>query len=114
MAPAAPYQAQKLVDDGNPYPLLLDEEQVLAQRIELGSQTRLAFLFNLRAWLRWLRAFARNRRQWRLTGRYSNVPGIVIVDADCAVRYVYRGSSIGDYPSMQTVLAELDQVLQHP
>lgn len=112
MAPAAANQAQTLITRGHPFDLYLDPDRAIAKHVDLGRQSRLAFLLNLKAWLRWLKGFLRIRRQWRLTGHYSYVPGVVIVDAQGVARWVHRGKSIGDYPKMSEVLSALDAILK--
>jgi hypothetical protein len=111
VAPAAANQAQTLLDRGHPFDLFLDPGHAIADAVDLGRQSRTSFLLNLKAWLRWLKGFIRTRRQWRLTGHYSNVPGVVIVDAEGVVRWIHRGRSIGDYPKMSEVLSAVDAVL---
>jgi len=61
----------------------------------VGRQSLLRYVLNLRAWLRWLWAFVTNRRQGKITGHHSNLPGVAIVLSDGSVPYLYRGTGIG-------------------
>jgi len=65
------------------------------------------FLFNIKGWWRYLRAAARNHRQGKVTQRYSVLPAIMVVLPDGDVTYLYRGTSIADYPPLETTLEEL-------
>ncbi|MBT8202746.1 MAG: redoxin domain-containing protein [Acidimicrobiia bacterium] len=107
VGPRAPDQAARLTDNGYPYPLLLDPDYQLGTAIGVGRQSLTRYLFNLRAWARWLAAFLTNRRQGRITGHYSNLPGTVIVDGTGAVHWVHRGTGLGDHPPLRRILREL-------
>ncbi len=90
-----------------PYRLLLDPDDRLTPALDLHRQSLLGFLFNLRAWLRWVRAFLRHRRQYRITGHYSAVPTVAVVTPDGGVPWIRRGRGIGDYPPLDDALAAL-------
>lgn len=107
VASSAQYQAEHLMDTTIPFPLYLDYDRALYAALDIRSQTLLAFVFNLRAWVRYLRALIRNRRQYKITGHYSTLPAVAIVLPDGTVSYLYKGSGIGDYPSVEVVLARL-------
>ena len=91
-----------------PFDLYLDPEQLVNQRIGSEGQSLARFLFNLPAWWRYLKAFFAGHWQRRVTGHYSNVPAICVVDADAQITYAYMGTGIGDYPPLQTELNALD------
>ena len=106
VAPAAFYQAVAL-QPKLPFPLYLDPEQKLSDIFKLRRPTLLAWIINLPAWMRYLRALLRNRRQYRITGHFSNVPAVAIVDAHGSIEYLHRGGSIGDYPAVADVIERL-------
>jgi hypothetical protein len=110
VGPKAPRQAAKLLADGYPYPLLLDPDYKLGTAIGVGRQSLAGYLFNLRAWGRWLWAFVTNRRQGQITGHYSNLPGTAIVDASGEVHWVHRGTGLGDHPPVKRILKQLDSL----
>jgi len=108
IAPATSYQAEHLMNTSIPFRLYVDEGQLLRDRIGIGKQSLSRYLFNVPAWWRYTKALARNHRQGRITGHYSNLPGICVVDAQGVVTWAHRGSGLGDYPSLAVVMAELD------
>ncbi len=107
VGPTAAYQAKRLTSGRIPYRLLLDPERRLSRALDLQRQSLAGYVFNLRAWLRWLRAFAGNRRQFKITGHYSDVPAVAVVTPDLSVTYLHRGTSIGDYPPLDDALTAL-------
>ena len=106
VGPAARYQAAHL-SQSLPFPLLLDPELTLQRVLGLRRQSRWAFVLNIRGWLRYVRAFVRNRRQGRLTGRPETLPAVVIVTPDRRVQWLHQGLSIADYPRTSLVIERL-------
>jgi hypothetical protein len=107
IAPAAPYQADHLMDSSIPYDLFLDPEQRVSERVGVPKQSMARYLFNISAWWRYAKALLSGNWQRRITGHYSNLPGIVVVNSSCEVTFAHRGSGLGDYPSLESVIAEL-------
>ncbi len=107
VAPAASYQAAHLMETSVPFHLLLDKHHDLSRRIDLGTQSIWRFVFNLKGWWKYATALLRNHRQGRVTQRYSVLPAIMVVTPSGEVTYLYRGSSIADYPPIGRVLEEL-------
>ncbi len=87
--------------------MLVDPARASYDAFGMGRQSLRRFVFDLRAWSRWLRHFPRHG-QGRITGHYSTTPGVVIVDAAGIVQYRYRGSALGDYPKLDDVLGALE------
>ncbi len=110
VGPRSPGQAAHLLANGYPYPLLLDPDHELGTAIGVGCQSLARFLLNLPAWARWLWAFLTNRRQGRITGHYSDLPGTAVVDAAGEVRWVHRGTGLGDHPPISRILRQLERV----
>ena len=106
VAPAAFYQAVAL-EAKLPFPLYLDRQQQISNIFGLDRPKLLAWILNLPAWMRYLRALLRNRRQYRITGHFSNVPAVAILDRHGSIAYLHRGSSIGDYPAVTEVIEHL-------
>ena len=111
VAPAAPYQAAHLMETSIPFELMLDRDHGLSRRLELESQTLTAFLFNVPAWWKYGLAFARNRRQGRITASHDSLPAIAVADPLGTVTYLHRGDSIADYPPLSEVLSALAALL---
>jgi peroxiredoxin len=111
IAPASAAQAENLMGTTVPFQLLMDPDQLVGARIGLGTQSFGRFVLNMPAWWRYLKAFFSGNWQRRITGHYSNLPGVCVIDAHGNVMYVYTGSGLGDYPPLETVLDELDALL---
>lgn len=111
VAPAAGFQATHLMDTSIPYELLMDPEHALSRRLDVGTQSLVRFVFNLKAWSNYTMAFARNRRQGKITQSYAALPAILVVDAQARVTYLHRGTGIADYPPLTEVLGELAKLL---
>lgn len=109
MGPTAPHQAAYLVASGYPYPLLLDPDYNLGSALGVGRQSLAGYLFNLKAWVRWLWAFVTNRRQGKITGHYSNLPGTAVIDGSGEVHWVHRGTGLGDHPPVHRILQQLTE-----
>jgi hypothetical protein len=112
IAPASAAQAENLMGTTVPFQLLMDPDQLVGARIGLGKQSFARFVLSMPAWWRYLKAFFSGNWQRRITGHYSNLPGVCVVDAQGSVTYVYKGSGLGDYPPPATVLDELDALLK--
>lgn len=111
IGPAAAYQAQLLAErTGIGFPLLLDPAHEVVRRTGMHRQSLIRFVFDLRAWLRWLRAFFR-RGQGRIVGAYWETPAILVLDEHARVRWSHLGRSIGDYPPIETTLEELRRII---
>lgn len=110
VGPKAPHQAASLIASGYPYPLLLDPDYHLGTAIGVGRQSLAQYLFNLRAWARWLWAFVTNHRQGKITGHYSNLPGTAVIDKSGEVHWAYRGTGLGDHPPIRRILQELQRL----
>ncbi len=106
---AADYQAQALMDDGLPFPALVDPESNLYRAA--GIRRLSWWEFFKPGWMRmYWRAFRRGGRQAKITGDWLQLPGLLILDGDGVVRWLYRGKSIGDYPPLDDVLRRLTDV----
>jgi hypothetical protein len=112
VAPAAGFQASYLMDTSIPYELLMDPDHTLSRDLNVGTQTLGRFLFNFKAWWNYALAFARNRKQGKITQGYAVLPAIVVVDEDSSATYLYRGAGIADYPPLVDILGALAEVLQ--
>lgn len=110
VATGADYQARALMDDGIPFPLLVDPDRNLYRALGIDRIAWYRFL-QPSTWRRYLRA-AKGARQGRLTGDLRQAPGVVIIDLDRRVRYLHRGVTLADYPDLDEVLDELRAIAE--
>ena len=111
VAPAAPYQATHLMETSIPFDLYLDIDHTLSERLELGEQSLWDFLFDLKAWWKYLSAFARHHRQGKVTQSYATLPAVMVADSTGSLTYLYRGTGIADYPPLDEVLAAFGEAI---
>jgi hypothetical protein len=105
VATGADYQARSLMEGGVPFPLLLDPQRNLYRALGI-EHIRWHRWLRPGTWVRYLGA-ARQARQGRLTGDLRQAPGVAIIDTERRVRYLHRGTTLGDYPPLPDVLAAL-------
>lgn len=111
VGPRAAYQARLLMERGRvPFPLLLDPDHAVGAAVGLGRQSLRRWIFDLRAWWRWLRALLRSG-QGMVSGGWWELPAILVIDAECVVRWSYLGRSMGDYPPVEETLEALHRIL---
>src|SRR5947208_2703564 len=107
---AAPDQARELMDRGVPFPCLLDPEHNLSRALDLGRMP-------WRAWL-WPHTYTgyfrgvRRARPGRISAADSlRTPGVAILDPQGGLAWVHRGRTLGDYPPVDRVIAELRRLI---
>lgn len=109
VATGAAWQAQRLIDDGYPFPCLVDPEARLYEAMGIKRLTWRSW-FDLRNWRNYLRARRAGRdhgiSQGEVTGDVKRLSGVLVVDGAGIVRLVHRGRTLGDYPPV-TRLVEL-------
>ena len=99
-------QARRLMDDGMPFPCLVDPDAAVHRALGIG---RVDWRAALRAdtYLNYWRAWRRGARQGQVTGDPRRLSGVALLDADGRLRWRYAASTIGDYPEAATVLSEI-------
>lgn len=106
---AADYQARRMMmTEGIGFPLLLDPGLHLYEALDV-RHIRWWKLLSPITWRKYLRA-ARRARQGRITGHPLRAPGLAILDPDGTIRFLHRGSTLGDYPPMSRILAAAGQL----
>lgn len=108
VATGADFQARRLMQEGLPFPALLDPDKNLYRALEI-EHIRWGQWFRPSTWKLYFRSI-RRARQGRLTGDILQAPGVVILDADGTIRYLHRGTTLGDYPPLTQVLDALRAV----
>ena len=84
-------------------PLFLDPGQELRRAVGFGSLTRRQLLAP-RGIRNYASAVLAGVRPQRPTSDRAKSPGIAILDAALAVRWTYKGTALGDYLPLHTVL----------
>lgn len=105
VATGADYPARQLMEGGIPFPLLVDRDRNLHRALGLDHIRWYRFL-QPATWRRYLRA-SRGARQGRLTGDLRQAPGVAVIDTERRLRYFHPGTTLGDYPPLEEVLAAL-------
>jgi hypothetical protein len=105
VATGADYQARRLMAEGLPFTALVDPDKQLYRA--LGIE-RIAWDQWIRpsTWRRYLRSVGR-ARQGRLTGDLLQAPGVAILEPPGTLRWLHRGRTLGDYPTLDEILAAL-------
>ena len=105
----AEFQARRLMDDGMPFLCLVDPDARLHQALGIG-RLGLGAVLNPRTYANYWRAWRRGARQGMITGDPRRLSGVAILDSDARLAWRHRSATIGDYPPIATVLAELARV----
>lgn len=108
VATGAPFQARALMDGGVRFPCLLDPDKELYRALGI-RRIRWWRWFDPRTWTKYLSSATR-ARQGMLTGDVLQAPGVLVLDADGVIRYLYRGRTLGDYPPLRDVLDALHAI----
>ena len=85
-----------------PFPLLLDLDQVVRQAVGLGTLSIGQMVRPRSAW-RYVRSIRSRVAPGKITEDREQAPGVLLTNAVLEAEWVYRGTGLGDYPSMQTV-----------
>lgn len=109
VATGADYQARKLMADGLPFPALIDPDKQLYRALGI-ERIHWDQWFRPSTWRRYLRSLG-HARQGRLTGDILQAPGVAILEPPGIVRWLHRGRTLGDYPSVTEILDALRAVV---
>jgi hypothetical protein len=102
----AAFQARRLMEEGAPFPCLVDSGAALYRVLGIGRVPPGAFL-DLATYRNYWRAWQRGSRQGAVTGDPRRLSGVAVVDADGRLRWRHVARTIGDYPPVATVLDQL-------
>ena len=106
IASKPPMLAQTILDSGHPFALLMDPDYTTRKALEI-SRFGLSSLLKPKG----LKSYAESLGSWRQfsleVDDATNPPAALILDADQNVAWSHIGTTLGDYPSTDTVLAEL-------
>jgi hypothetical protein len=99
-------QARRLMEAGTPFPCLVDSQARLYRLLGL-RRVGVTTLFDPATYLNYWRAWRRGSRQGKVTGDPRQLSGVAILDADGRLRWRHVSRTIGDYPPLGDVLAEV-------
>ena len=102
----ADFQARRLMEEGMPFPCLVDADAALYRVLGIG-RVGLRALLDPATYRNYWRAWRRGSRQGRVTGDPRRLSGVAILDAGGRLRWRHVASTVGDYPPMATVLDQL-------
>jgi len=108
---AAAWQAEALMDgyEGHAplgFACVVDPDHNLYRALGLGRVAWYEWA-TPRLWRNYVGAFRRGARQGAVTGDIRQKPGVAVIDPDRSVRWVHRAVTVGDYPSVASVLDAL-------
>ena len=103
------YQAQALIDDGMPFPLLLDPEDKV--RAIIGTAERMSPVALLRpaGALAYARSLKRARHFALTVSQATQRPATVVLDSEMNIAWSHLGKRPGDYPDVADALEALRQ-----
>lgn len=104
MGTGADYQARRLMEQGSPFPCLVDPTKALYGALGLGRLT-MRHLASARTYSAYWKAFRRGARQGRITGDPKQLSGLAVFDAGGRLARLHRSATVGDYPPIDEVLA---------
>lgn len=105
---AADFQARHLMDNGVGFPLMLDPKHRLYEALNIHRipWSTMASPFT---WKRYLSS-AKKARQGRITDHPLQAPGLAILDTDGTLRFLHRGRTLGDYPTIPELLSVIQNL----
>lgn len=102
----AHFQARSLMQEGTPFPCLVDADAVLYHILGIG-RIGLGTLVDPATYGNYWRAWRRGSRQGAVTGDPRRLSGVAIVDASGHLRWRHVAATVGDYPPVARVLDQL-------
>ena len=88
------------------FDLLLDPERNFKTKTLEVARIKLWTYLTPKATWRYLKWIFK-ARQGRPTAALPEPPAVAIVGTDGTIEYIYRGETLGDYPTIEEVMAEL-------
>ena len=107
---AAAYQARDLMENHVEYDLLLDPDRNFKTAALTIPDIKISSMFSPVTAKRYLAGRGHGVRQGKPTAGPTEPPGLAIIEANGTLRYLYQGETVGDYPSLDVVMAELRKI----
>ena len=102
-------QARRLMDTGTPFPCLVDPGARL-YRVLGFPRVGWHALLSPATYRNYWRAWRRGARQGAITGDARQLSGVAILDAAGRLRWRHVSRTIGDYPPLTGVIAEVQRL----
>lgn len=109
----SPDQARRLMASGTPFPCLVDARLGVYRALGFGRVSVATFLAPA-TYTNYWRAWRRGTRQGKIAGDGRQLSGVAILDADGTLRWRHRARTIGDYPAVPEVLAQIRRLGHTP
>jgi hypothetical protein len=101
------FQAAKLIEDGMPFPLLLDPENSVRAALGMADRFGLLRLLHPMGAVAYVKAARQAKRFDPVWGDATQRPGVAIFDSAGALSWTHLGTRLGDYPTVGSVLTAL-------
>lgn len=102
----ADFQARRLMQEGTPFPCLVDADATLYRVLGIG-RIGLGTLLNPATYGNYWRAWRRGSRQGAVTGDPRRLSAVAILDASGRLRWRHVAATVGNYPPVAGVLDQL-------
>ena len=110
IAGSAAYQARWLRETkGVTLPMLLDADERVRSVVDLGNLSTTSWV-KPKGWRNYLGSMNRGFRLQIPTSDALKAPGIAVFDKDFSVLLVHRGETLGDYPSIDDLVANVHEL----
>ena len=102
-------QAARLMEGDLPFACLVDPEGRLYEALGIG-RVSWRMVFAPATYLNYWRAWRRGARQGRIAGDPRRLSGVAVADGEGRLRWRYVARTIGDYPPIGRVIAEVKRL----
>ncbi len=105
----AAFQAEHLMATRYDFECLVDPERNLYQALGIGHIALNQWL-RISTWRKYLRSRGQ-AEQGRITGDPLQAPGVAVFDTDGVLRFLHRGVTLADYPTVDEVTAAVRRII---
>ena len=98
------FQAKKLIEDGMPFPLLLDPQNSVRDALGMADRFGLLRVLHPRGAVAYVKSARQAKRFDPIWGDATQRPGVAIFDSTGTLSWTHLGTRIGDYPTVGSVL----------
>ena len=101
------FQAEKLIEEGMPFPLLLDPENSVRAVLGMADRFGLLRLLHPMGAVAYVKAARQAKSFDPVWGDATQRPGVAIFDSAGALAWTHLGTRLGDYPTVGSVVSAL-------